>query len=238
VNRSPRIAALVVCALCSAAAQAVPVVYDFTGTGWINTYTGVGSATTTTNSVNFNGWVSIDVLAPGPDGTDGYTDLVYETAYDYSGWVQSDFFIDWGSGSFNPTAGPGILLFSDMYATTGYAGVYDQLYNREFYQSIDQATLTNFVSQATLNRQTSDISWLSDLSFDQSVGLAPDPNGNNGIQFSNYSYNLAGDHSGFQGTVLLTSLTARTTSVPEPVSLALFGLGVLGIGAVRRRLRT
>lgn len=60
------------CLMGSNAANAVPVVYDFTGSGTLYTFTGVG-ADFTSQEISFGGWVSIDVLG-GPSGSDSHVD--------------------------------------------------------------------------------------------------------------------------------------------------------------------
>lgn len=226
-----RVTALVGCLMGGAVANAVPVTYDFTGTGILITYTGV-SSTNVASAQTYTGWVTIDVIAPGPSGSDSYSGP--DNATDLNGWVQSDFFIDWGSGSFNPAAVPG-LSYADMFAQVQNGSSSDALYNRELYQGEVDGTL--HVSHAYLNRYTNS-TWLSDLSFDQSVGLAP--GGTNYLAFADYSRTLnyvtgSSDFVGHQGSFNLSSLTARTTSVPEPGALALFGLGLAGLGLMRRR---
>jgi hypothetical protein len=237
VNRTHLSASvLLACLLGGPTANAVPVVYDFTGSGNLYTLGGVGYSPIA-SATEFSGWVSIDVNPSGPGGPDSHFDSTYEWAYDYNGWVQSDFFIDWGSGSFNPTAGPGMLSQSDNYAENGYASVYDQLFNRELYTSYDAASATSHVSHASLTRFTSDLSWLSSFStFDTSVGMATGTGYFiNRIQFDDYFYTSSGDYSGRTGVIELTSLTARTASVPEPGTLALLGLGLVGVWLARRR---
>ena len=73
-----RASALVGCLMISAFANAVPVTYDFTGTGTLSTYTGAG--VTSVDSAQTSGWVTIDVIAPGPSGIDSATGPTY--AYD------------------------------------------------------------------------------------------------------------------------------------------------------------
>jgi hypothetical protein len=228
------VTALVACLLSGRAAHAVPVIYDFAGTGSVCTYASDASCASTYDGA-FTGTVTIDVLASGPSGADAFTNGS-SLAYDYDGWAQSDFLIQWDSNSFNP--GPvASQVSSDNYVqlANDFNGV-DQVFNRESYFGFDGST--NFYSSAGLTRQSSDLSWMSDLSFPAGVGLAPGSGAFNQLNFSNYTHKETGVYAGFSGLVNLSSLTARTTSVPEPGTLALFGLGLAGLGFRRRRRAT
>ena len=204
-----RTAAIVVCLLSGAAAQGVPVTYDFTGRGTIDWW----SAPTSPHT--FTGWMTVDVNLAGQRGDH------------HNGWVESDFFIDWGSGSFNP--GPVVeQAYSDMYASVSNGdsvGFRDEMVNREYYQR-NVGDVWHY-SYAQLDRSTSDISWLSDRSFDTSKTLATGPDALNWLRFRN---DVFGDDK-FYGSVYLDSLTIRPTSVPEPGTLILFGLGLAGLGS-------
>jgi hypothetical protein len=239
--------------LCSVVANAVPVTYDFTGTGDLYTYTGT-SNTSIHSSQTYTGWVTIDVLAPGPSGDDSYIcdgncTYDYENdvwspdgyATDYNGWVHSEFFIDWGSGSVSPGPVPG-QYDAFMLARIHNASTFDSIYNSAVYGGA--VGDTNYTSAAYLDRVTTDPTWLNGLVFDQSLSLAPASaagNNTNVIAFEDYSFTrnaLTGGHdwSGYWGSVSLSSFTARTTSsVPEPGTLGLLGLALAGIGFTRRR---
>ena len=91
----------------SPAAYAEPVTYDFTGTGYVHTFIGVGGESTYQETA-FTGTVTFDVLAEGPSGSDSYSGNT--SAQDRSGWVQSDFNIQWAGNSFNPEPGGGSAL--------------------------------------------------------------------------------------------------------------------------------
>jgi len=109
--------------LCGATAQAVPVIYDFTGTGTVCTYTSTGACINSHNG-GFTGTISIDVLTNDPSslgsyGTDGSTN-----AYAINGWVESDFLIQWAGNSFNPGPIEGQThrdQFARVYNSPGYA---------------------------------------------------------------------------------------------------------------------
>ena len=92
--------ALVACLFNGLAAQAVPLTYDFAGTGSVCTYASDASCASTYEGA-FTGSVTIDVLANGPSGADSFTNGS-TLAYDYEGWLQSDFLIQWDGNSFNP----------------------------------------------------------------------------------------------------------------------------------------
>jgi hypothetical protein len=221
---------LVACLFNGLAAHAVPLTYDFTGTGAVCTYT--SDARCVASYVgDFTGSVTIDVLATGPSGADSYTNGS-SLAYDYDGWLQSDFLIQWDGNSFNP--GPvEAQVASDNYVqlANDFMGA-DQAFNRESYQGFDGSTL--FYSSAGLTRQTSDPSWMTDLSFPAGLGLAPGPGAFNQLTFNEYTQSASG-YAGFTGAANLTSMTIRTTSVPEPGTLVLFGAGLAGFGLLRRR---
>lgn len=104
--------------LVAVTAQAVPVIYDFTGVGFVSTFTGVGAAITTQDDVAFTGSMTIDVHPDGFGGTDSYVSPDGSYAYDYSGWVDSSFTIQWGSVLFSPRAGsdPNSYHYSDQFA--------------------------------------------------------------------------------------------------------------------------
>jgi hypothetical protein len=226
-----QLTALVACLFNGLAAQAVPVTYDFAGTGSVCTYASDASCASTYVGA-FTGSVTMDVLANGPSGADSFTNGS-SLAYDYDGWVQSDFLIQWDGHSFNP--GPvDSQISSDNYVqlANDVIGI-DQAHNRESYEGFDGST--HFYSGAGLTRQSSDTSWLTDLSFPAGFGLAPGPGAFNELNFSEATQTEMGVYTGFSGTASLTSLIVRTASVPEPDTLMLFGLGLVGLVLSRHR---
>ena len=231
MNKLPlRMTALVACLFSGLAAHAVPLTYDFAGIGSVCTFASNASCASTFDGA-FTGSVTIDVLANGPSGPDSFTNGS-TLAYDYDGWLQSDFLIQWDGNSFNP--GPvDSQIASDNYVqlANGHLGA-EQLFNREAYRGFDGST--NFYASAGLTRQSSDPSWLTDLTFPEGLGLAPGPGAFNQLNFGEYTQTETGVYAGFSGTANLSSFTVRATSVPEPGTLVLFGLGLIGLRLGRR----
>jgi len=236
VNNSGRRAiAFFGCLLSGWTAQAAPVTFDFTGTGFVCTYASDASCASRYDGA-FTGSFTMDVLAAGPSGADSYSDGS-SLAYDYNGWAEADFLIQWGSESFSPGPVPSQVASDNYVQLLNDWGHADYLAVRENYVGFDGTT--DFYSTAVLTRQTADLSWLSGLSIPEGLGFAPGPGAFNQIIFNNSMRTTAAESSqvyaGYSGTVDISSFTARATSVPEPGTLALFGLGLAGLGLCQRR---
>ena len=222
------------------AALAAPVTYDFIGTGKLCTYSGTGTVSTCEEGKSFTGTMVVDVLSSGPSGDDVFTDgQTY--ADDTFGWVDSDFTIRWDGNSFNPDVVPSMTWnVHKGEVLNNFSGVIDGLYNSEQYEGCAEGVCSK--SMAGLLRQTYDLSWINDLTFNPLLALAPGVGALNRVYFENTvdTYDFGAKHSnyaGYTGEINLASLTLRPAAVPEPSTLALLGGGIVGLGFVRRRRR-
>lgn len=234
--------ALSVAAACcfTGVANAVPVTYDFAGVGGMTVYIGVGGEAYGVHDIAFTGSMTIDVNPEGPGGDDT-SSLLDWWIYDNNGWVTSQFVINWDGHTFDPTLTEDASV--SHFAEVANRPDYDLMGNGVRYTTGDDHS-----TGAELVRATTDTTWLSDLSFNDALGMAPAGiwNGfNNNIRFydSWSTYNAETgiyDSHGMVGGFDLTSLTVQgaTSSVPEPGTLTLLSAGLMGAWCSRRRKRS
>ena len=146
----------------STGANAVPILYDFTGQGSV--------CAASCFEGEFFGTITVDLIAAGPAGDDSTVDEDIGYAADPSGWVNSRFAINWAGGSFAPEAFTGAVT-SEQSAIVANGTDSDWLETGVFYQSDDPSF--DRYEGATFTRYTEDTHWLNDLSFRTDLGLRP-----------------------------------------------------------------
>jgi hypothetical protein len=216
----------------SLSVHAVPVTYDFSGIGSVTIFTGVGADSNTTDT-HFTGWVTMDIVSTTPPAT-ANVDPAGDWAVALNGWVESQFFIDWGTGNFTTQPVPD-QTSSEMRTIVYNAPYRDSLENFASYYS--NVGTVRRDSLTYLSRQTNDPTWLDSLGFDPTAGLATGAGALNHLTFHNTSSDYVfNTWTGFYGDFELDSFAARPpVSVPEPGSMALFGVAMAATGFVRRR---
>ena len=178
------------------------------------------------------GTVTLDVV--------GVPDLVTSTAAGGANWVVSSYQIQWSgptSGSFNSHLPGATSVESSTFVLND--SIDETLFSAS-YSAIDVGP-SRVTTAVSLLRYTDVGTWLSDLSFDLTKGLAPGAGARNWLDFSTLSYtpNLAtGDISevlpdSVAGAFLVTSITVN--AVPESGTLALLAIGVVALGWTHRR---
>jgi len=241
--RLPAVAALTAVLLGGPIATRAETVFNITGVGCVSNYVlqpngviGSGCFGPIDQGYSMTGTVTLDVHG-APDGTNSNPASSYGI-----NWVRSSYEIQWTG----PTSGAYDGELSGTTSFEKYAEVYNEIgYGQELYSS-DYSAIDDGPNQAStyayLIRITDPTtsSWLSDLSFVETAGLAPGPNETNWLYISRLSYTkdvatgeiqavLPGSLS---GTFIVTSMTA----VPEPgmSAQALAGVAVLGLFHRRR----
>lgn len=227
-------------ALAGTASPSQAAILNLMGSGTVCSYYVVGGKSFCQEIYNgpMTAQIGINVLADVPAGPGSF--LLTNSAIDPFGWVASTFEFTWASGSFvfEPLQGETI---SNMPARVenDYFGL-DRLAIAAVSQ-INASGPTAAVWQtrsAGLERFTKDTSWLNSLAFPASEGLAPGEW--NTSTFTDYSFvfdyytESFTRYTGFSANATWESATV-TTSVPEPGTLALLGLGLAGLGVARRK---
>lgn len=235
----------------AAAMLAVPVtataetVFNITGVGCVSDFVleqdgiiGSGCLGAIDQGYSMTGTVTLDV--------NGVPDFFNTNPVSANGinWVTSSYHIQWTG----PTSGTYNGQLSGANAFDNFAEVYNELgYGQGLYTSrageVDDGP-NQALTYAYLTRLTDPMngSWLSDLSFVETAGLAPGPNATNLLYFAILrkttdpvtGENLSVLPGSLSGTFIVTSMTI--TAVPEPGTgaLALVGIAILGV-VLRKR---
>lgn len=231
-HRLSAVTALIAALLIWPTTTRAETVFNITGVGCVSNYVlqqgviGSGCFGPIDQGFSMTGTVTVDVHGT-PDGFNVGPASAYGT-----NWVRSSYQIQWTG----PASGSYDGQLSGVTSFERYAEVYNEIgYGQELYLSsldiVDDGP-NQASTYAYLIRITDPMngSWLSDLSFVESAGLAPGPNATNWLFISRLSKtrdpetgeNLAVGPGSLSGTFIVTSMTA----VPEP------GIGVQSLAGV------
>lgn len=219
--------------------------FNITGVGCVSNYVlqqdgliGSGCFGAIDQGYSMTGTVTLDVNGV-PDGFNTNPASAYG-----NNWVASSYQIQWTG----PTSGTydGQLPGTNSFQNT--AEVYNEIgFGQELFTSrlgvVDDGP-NQASTYAYLLRITDPMhgSWLSDLSFVETAGLAPGPNATNWLFVSLLSYTkdpVTGENQALlpgslSGTFMVTSMTVAAVPEPGTGALALAGVAILGL-VLRKR---
>lgn len=242
--RLSAIAALTAALLAVPVSAAAETVFNITGVGCVSDFVleddgiiGSGCLGAIDQGYSMTGTVTLDV--------NGVPDFFNTNPVSANGtnWVTSSYQIQWTG----PTSGaydgqlPGANSFdnfAEVYNEIGYGQGLFTSRAGEVDDGPNQATTYAYLTRLT---DPMNGSWLSDLSFVETAGLAPGPNATNLLYFAILrkttdpvtGENLSVLPGSLTGTFILTSMTI--TAVPEPGTGALALVGVALLGTVLRK---
>lgn len=242
----PAIAALAAALLAAPVTATAATVFNVTGVGCVSNYfldqeglIDSGCKGANDQVYSLTGTVTLDVI--------GVPDFFPANPASANGtnWVTSSYQIQWTG----PTSGTYDGQLSGATSFEDYAEVYNELgygqaLNASRHRAVDDGA-NQAVTIASLMRNTypTNVSWLSDLSFVETAGLAPGPDAFNFLEFRTLNRlinpdtgeNLAVLPGSLEGGFILTSMTVA--AVPEPGTgvLALVGVAFLALAVRRRR---
>lgn len=187
--------------------HAAPVL-DFTGGS-------AGGAHSTTNDVtvgwvfDVNSMVNIDALGVWDEGGDGFVHTHQVGLWTIGGTLLASATVTNGSTSITSTSADGVWLFEDISTVTLDVGRY--------------AIAAVYDLNDDFIRTGTSISTIGEISYVEATTAS------SGLTFPN---RFKGANGGFLGPNLRAE---AAQAIPEPVTLAVLGFGLAGLGFVRRR---
>ncbi len=244
--RLPAIAVLAAALLAVPVTATAETVFNITGVGCVSDYVldqdtlliGDGCIGPINQGFSMTGTVTLDV--------NGVPDFFNTNPVSANGinWVTSSYQIQWTgptSGTYDGqlSGANSFEYFAEVYNEIGYGQGFYTLRSGEVDDGPNQASTFAYLTRLT---DPMNGSWLSDLSFVETAGLAPGPNANNLLFFAILrkttdpvtGLNQTVLPGSLAGTFIVTSMTVAAVPEPGTGALALVGIAILGV-VLRKR---